>query len=325
MYTSTLFVGLLAVAQIASSAKVVDDSQCDCYLTNGTKPTYYKSHMFWDFRSLSKYAKVPGPLATVESNRKADFSSTYFNWDNQFGQTWGVQNWDNNQTKPYVMINSKNNVYIEHNADSKPASDTFMTMRTVRHSLGFQSAAEIESVNTYQYASMRYFARSRGSAGACTSMFTYRGAEKLADVQEADIEFLTRENAFDTVHYTNQPSYTDEGGEIPEATVAGKMPNGKKWNSWAAHRMDWTPKQTVWSVDGKQTAAISFQVPKDPASLTFNAWSDGGVWTGVMAKKGMAYQNIQWVEILYGLSSATSCKRVCSVDKTTQLGKPVLL
>lgn len=298
-------------------AATVDDSQCDCYVADNK---YYSGHMFWDFRSLSQYAKVPALIQTQQGNANADFSSSFFNWESEFGQTWGLQNWDNGNSE-FPMQNSYNNVYIEKNTDSSPASDTFMTMRTARHK-GFQSAAEFESINKYHYASMRMYARTKGSPGACTAMFTYLGGEKLADVQEADIEVLTSDPK-GLIHYTNQPSYTEEGEEVVGASKAVTMPDGVKWTDWVAHRMDWTPKETVWKVNGKQTWVNSFQVPRDPAQFSFNAWSDGGDWTGTMAEGGVAYQQIQWIEILHGQADKATCKRVCSIDSGSEVGKPV--
>jgi hypothetical protein len=60
-------------------------------------------------------------------------------------------------------------------------------------------------------------ARTVVDPGAVTAMFTYRHTEVLADVQEADIEFLTNGPRV-RIQYTNQPSYTLEGDESPEAT-----------------------------------------------------------------------------------------------------------
>ncbi|KAM5361530.1 hypothetical protein ACJZ2D_013038 [Fusarium nematophilum] len=314
---------LLAAAPALASCKspraaTVSDSQCDCYVTNGTRPTYYSGHMFWDFRSLSQHAGVPPLIQTVQGNAEADFTSPFFNWESEFGQTWGLQRW-NNGAEGFSNQNSYNNIYIEKNSDS--SSDTYLTMRTARHN-GFQSSAEFESIDKYQFASMRMLARSRGSAGACTAMFTYLGGETLADVQEADIEVLTSDPQ-GLIHYTNQPSYTEEGEEVVGASKAVTMPDGIKWTDWAAHRMDWTAEETIWSVNGKQTWANDFQVPRDPATLTFNAWSDGGDWTGKMPVGGVAYQQIQWIEILYGSADEGTCKRVCSVDETSEVGKPV--
>lgn len=322
MHTSTLLTCLLAAAPAALAATPVDDSQCDCYLTNGTRPYYYKQHIWFDFRSLGQYAGTPDNIQTYEGNRNAPITSYFFDWSQKWGQYWGLQNWEKTSGK-YPMINSKNNVYIEKNTDAGKNSDTYLSMRTARIQ-GFQTAAEFESINKYQYASMRMYSRTKGYDGACTSMFTYRAGpnNELAKVQEADIEFLTRERR-NLVHYTNQPSYTKDGETIPDATRAVNMPNGKDWTTWAYHRMDWTPDKTVWSVDGKQAATIAFQVPRDPATLTFNAWSDGLDWTGEMPAGGEAWQQIQWIEILANPSSKESCSRVCSVDNTPTIGKPV--
>ncbi|KAK7433332.1 hypothetical protein QQZ08_000271 [Neonectria magnoliae] len=318
MYSSkTLLASLLAAAPVVLA---VSASDCDCYLSNGTKPTYYAKHMFFDFRSLLQYAGIPDLIDSLEGNADANFTSAYFDYESEFGQTWGLQQWSN-EDPDFPMQNSFNNVYIQDNSDDVPASDTFMSMRTARHD-GFQSAAEFETIEQVQYASMRMFARTVGSPGACTAMFTYRGAEQLADVQEADIEVLTND-ADNVIHYTNQPSYTDEGGEVEGASETVTLKDGLKWSRWATHRLDWTPDQTVWSVDGHETAVNSFQVPKDPAALMFNAWSNGKDWTGTMPVGGVAYQQIQWVEILYGAADQASCQKVCSIDESTEIGTPV--
>lgn len=317
--SKSFLASLLAAAPVVFGA-VVDDSECDCYVINGTKPTYYAKHMFVDFRSLSQYAKVPPLLDTLAANADADASSAFFAWDSEWGQTWSVQSWSSDD-EAIPMQNSANNVYIQANDDDHPASETFMTMRTARGD-GFQSAAEIESMDTYHYASMRMFARTIGSAGACTAMFTYRDGGSLAKVQEADIEVLTKD-ADNVIHYTNQPSYTDEGDDVAGASETVTLPDGLKWSNWGTHRLDWTKDEVLWYLDGKLTARNDFQVPKDAATLTFNAWSNGGEWTGEMAEGGVAYQQIQWIEILHGEADEASCARVCSVDETSELGKPV--
>lgn len=56
--------------------------------------------------------------------------------------------------------------------------------------------------------------------------------------------------------------------------------------------------------DGRQL----FPVPRDPAQLVFNAWSDGEEWTGKMPVDGKAYQHIQWIEILHGEANKDSCE-----------------
>ncbi|KAH9886548.1 hypothetical protein F4778DRAFT_786651 [Xylariomycetidae sp. FL2044] len=51
-----------------------------------------------------------------------------------------------------------------------------------------------------------------------------------------------------------------------------------------------------YPVRGAPVARIEFQAPRDPASLVFNCWSDGGAWSGVMAPGGVAEMQIQWIE-----------------------------
>ncbi|KAK7428511.1 hypothetical protein QQZ08_004949 [Neonectria magnoliae] len=270
-----------AVVLAAAGSDSVDDDACTCYLTNGTAPDYFSEHMFFDFRDLGKYAGVPDPIRNESRSSRADTTSEYFDtedWDS----VWGIQDWSNRNSggvslsgdASVLMINSPNNIYIEKNDDDDAASDTFLTMRTVRLP-GFQRAAEFESADSYQYMSIRMLARVTGSAGACMAMFTYYEAEELADIQEADIEILTRDPK-DRMQYTNQPSYTDDGDEVPQATRNGSLPDGLGWDDWLVHRLDWTPERSVWYVDGEKVANIKFQTPKDPALVILNAWSDGG-------------------------------------------------
>lgn len=109
------------------------------------------------------------------------------------------------------------------------------------------------------------------------------------------------------------------------------------------------PKQTSWYVNGVSVANISFQVPKDPAAIIFNMWSDGGIWTGNMSLYDQAYLQIQWIESVYNTSGPVAgsgqkrdvegmggvlekrkgtpgCKVVCSIDERVNVtGTPSLL
>ncbi|KAF5722294.1 xyloglucan endo-transglycosylase [Fusarium mundagurra] len=243
------------------------------------------------------------------------------------------------------MINSPNNIYIEKNDDKDAASDTFLTMRTMRLP-GFQSAAEFESVSTYHYVSVRMLARVTGSAGACMAIFTYLGGEELADVQEADIEIMTRDPK-NRVQYTNQPSFTEDGDDIPKATRNGTLPKGAEWDDWVVHRLDWTPERSTWYANGQEVASIEFQTPKDPAQVILNAWSDGGSWSGNMSLNGAAYMQIQWIDMVYNVTkdneekrsfdveqdgglvrrhdSMGACKVVCSIDEADEAGETKIL
>jgi beta-glucanase (GH16 family) len=190
-------------------------------------------------------------------------------------------------------------------------SDTFLTMRTMRMP-GFQSAAEFESVSTYHYVSVRMLARVTGNAGACMALFTYLEGDELADVQEADIEIMTRD-AKNRIQYTNQPSFTEEGDEVLKATRNATLPNGIEWDDWVVHRLDWTPERSVWYVQGQEVASIEFQTPRDPAQIILNAWSDGGSWSGNMSLGDAAYMQIQWIEMVYNTTKGNEDKR--SLDR----------
>ncbi|KAF4496533.1 xyloglucan endo-transglycosylase [Fusarium agapanthi] len=234
------------------------------------------------------------------------------------------------------MINSPNNIYIEKNDDKDAASDTFLTMRTMRLP-GFQSAAEFESVSTYQYG--------------CSPVSP---AARLADVQEADIEIMTRDPK-DRVQYTNQPSFTEDGDDIPKATRNGTLPKGVEWDGWVVHRLDWTPKRSTWYANDQEVASIEFQTPKDPAQIILNAWSDGGSWSGNMSLNGAAYMQIQWIDMVYNVTEDHEekrsfdgrrlesdaeqqddglvrrddrqgvCKVVCSIDEADKAGETKIL
>ncbi|CVK88496.1 related to xyloglucan endo-transglycosylase-like protein [Fusarium mangiferae] len=328
------------------------NDECECYLTNGTNSAYYSRHSFYDYRNLGDYAGVPSPVQNA--SRKAGVTSDYFNsdtWDN----SWSIQDWSNrgkgvslSGDATVLMINSPNNIYIEKNDDKDAASDTFLTMRTMRLP-GFQSAAEFDSVSTYHYVSVRMLARVTGSAGACMAIFTYLGGEELADVQEADIEIMTHDPK-NRVQYTNQPSFTEDGDDIPKATRNGTLPKGVEWDDWVVHRLDWTPKRSTWYANGQEVASIEYQTPKDPAQIILNAWSDGGSWSGNMSLNGAAYMQIQWIDMVYNVTkdneekrsfdgrrlesdaeqygglvrrddSKGACKVVCSIDEADEAGE----
>jgi hypothetical protein len=86
-------------------------------------------------------------------------------------------------------------------------------------------------------------------------------------------------------------------------------------------------------MNGRQTAQIAFQVPRDPAQVVLNAWSDGGQWTGNMSVHDAAYFQIQWLEMIFNSTALekraadgqSGCRAICSVDETPQTGRPVML
>ncbi|KAI0964751.1 concanavalin A-like lectin/glucanase [Xylaria arbuscula] len=326
---------------LADNYPLVADSKCNCYRTNTSTAHYFRNHKFFDFRSLSQYARVPAPIDTPDGNANAAVTNTYFqspDWTN----TWDIQTWNNSATlggnsditgsdATLLMVNSPNNLYIQHNDDQRPMSNTYMVLRTIRHA-NFQSAAEIESLSqSFEYVSIRMLARTRGQPGAITAMFTFRNNETLAKVQESDLEIRTNDPV-QYIQYTNQPSWNADG-DIPQATRNITMSGKLGWSDWQYHRMDWTPGATSWLVDGNVMTSIQFQAPKDPSQVIFNTWSDGGTWSGNMTVGSTAEMHVQWIEFVYNTTDTVpntptlpkQCDNICSIDLTSKAGTPVLV
>lgn len=353
--TATLFSATTAV-------ETVEDASCGCFVSNGTNSGYYAKHAFFDFRQQAKYAGVPAVVEDTANVASAPVSSDFFKSD-AWTSFWDIQTWDKKQggakesskngpsnDATVYMINSASNIYIEKASNDSDA--TFLTMRTKRLE-HFQTAAEFQTPGSnFQFLSLRMLARTVGAPGAVTAMFTYLGSNDPAKVQEADIEILTRDPR-SVIQYTNQPSDLPDKGEITEATRNATLRGGVAWSDWAVHRLDWTPARSVWYVNGAEVASIAFQVPRDPSSVNFNSWSDGGSWSGNMTVGDEASLQIQWIEMLYNATdsgkrsaplprdddlragsgsrlvrrrgSHGACKVVCTIDETADIGKAALV
>lgn len=337
----------ISLPGVLAAGQLLNDTGCDCYLTNGSNAAYYAEHRFYDFRELSQYQGTPDTLSTRKAAATAGTTSEYFASSDWTG-AWNISI-DPRQTSaasPVFMQYSPSNVYIEQNNDTGSTSATFLTLRTARME-SFQTAAEIFTASTtYQYVSIRMLARTYGSPGAVTAMYTYlQTGSGDYDVEEADLEIRTMD-ARNTIQYTNQP--TELSGKVVKgATQNVTMPDGLRWTDWAVHRMDWTPTSTTWFVNGAQVSNNDIQVPQDPTKIVFNSWSNGGTWTGNMSVYEQAYLNIQWIEMVFNNTDTVSawtnspaappskralsrrdddtCKTVCSIDNTNDLGVPVEL
>ena len=357
---SSLVLLISAAVPLAAAAgpPLADHSSCGCYLTNGTESRFFAHHEFFDFRSQSQYAGVPEVISSSADSAGSPVTSKYFS-STEWKKMWIMGNWNNSKGQredaSVLMVNSPNNVYIEAN-DQGATPQTWLTLRTQRFEK-FQTASEIESLSMgFQFLSVRMLARTIGGKGAITALFTYRHSDKLAEVQESDLEVRTLD-AENIIHYTNQPAYTDDGGTSSQATQNATLPDGLKWTDWAVHRLDWTPVRNTWYVNGKQVAQIAFQTPRDPSKVILNAWSDGGKWSGNMSVNEAAYLQIQWFEMVYNSTEAVEhghrrrsggydvdtedsggsslrlegradppvCKAVCSIDETPTPGQPVML
>lgn len=340
---SLSFLPYLTIAAVKDNGK-----QCDCFRTTGPSAGYFTNHMFHDFRSLSAN-EVPKILSSEKDTTEAPVTNSFFK-SSAWTKNWYIQHWNNTDSMDrtsatLLMINSPNNVYIEKSPTNP--KQTWLTLRTFR-AADFQSTAEIDTVvDNMLFLSVRYMARVDGDPGACAGFFTYLppGSDPTT-VQEADNEILTGAPK-NRVQFTNQPSFDNQGREIPEASLNTTVPKTNDYSQWNIWRMDWMPGQTSWYVNDVSVANISFQTPKDPAGLIMNMWSDGGLWTGNMGLGNSAYINVQWIEIAYNTSETTHTKRqeisnkpqsrfdkrdaplcaaVCSIDEgVTEVGKPKLL
>jgi beta-glucanase (GH16 family) len=318
------------------------DDKCGCFRTNSSTSAYFAHHHFIDFRSLTQHARSPNVLADANANTNARESADFFTHSN-FTSMWSPQSWNNadlmkmnnsdvsGSDATLLMVNSKNNIFIERNTDPEANSQTYMVMRTARLP-NFQTSAEIESLSQgFRFISIRMHARTRGAKGAITAMFTYRAGpnNQLSLVQEADLEIRTNDPQ-NRVQFTNQPSW-NANGDIPAATRNVTMPSRAKWNEWATYRMDWTPGSTSWYVDGQLASTITFQAPRDASQIMFNSWSDGGTWSGTMPLNESASLEIQWIEVVFNNTESRyaprpgSCSQVCSIDETPEIGTPVLI
>jgi len=359
---SSLFLVSAAVPLVTAAGQpLADHSKCGCYLTNGTESRYFSHHAFFDFRSLSQHAGVPPVITNSGRSGAAPVTSKYFGSE-EWTKWWIMGNWNNSKGQradaSVLMVHSPNNVYIEANNDKNAKPETWLTLRTQRlkDDREFQTASEIESRSMgFRFLSVRMMARTLGSPGAITALFTYKHSDDIALVQEADLEMRTIDES-NIIHYTNQPSYTAKGEVITQATQNATLPDGLKWTDWAVHRLDWTPERNTWYVNGKQVAQIAFQTPRDNSKVILNAWSDGGQWSGNMSLNDAAYLQVQWFEIVYNSTEAVDhshmrrgigasaednatskqieprasvsngvCNSVCSIDETPTQGQPVML
>ncbi|KAH6897190.1 hypothetical protein B0T10DRAFT_476209 [Thelonectria olida] len=272
------WLGLVIAAAIVRAQNVQsidwEADQCDCFLADGVEPGYYTEHVFFDFRGLSDYAGISDIMTGENQSMEADLASKYFE-RKEWKSFWEIQSWSNRRSTVLafsaraLMVNSPNNIYIQENDDKKPTSEAFLTKRTNRLET-FQVASEFGSVDRFHHLSIRFLGRVTGKPGACMAMFTYVPADEIMDVQEADLEMLTRKDSC-RIHYTNHPGYSVDGKVFPEATRNTTLPDGLRWDDWVEHRLDWTPTRSIWCANGIQSANISFQVPRDPSLIIFNA------------------------------------------------------
>lgn len=183
------------------------------------------------------------------------------------------------------------------------------------------------------YLSLRLYARISGAPGACAAFFTYEN-----DTQEADMEFLTRDQD-ELVGFNTQPTYDIHGNYINGSHYNMSLPHDLTREEWALYRMDWVADQVVWYIDGVEMGSTTVNVPVVPSHLYITMWGEsqprpwwkcapdsnlnmhagnGGTWTGNMTLGESALLEIQWIEVAYNLSGASpvtnSSYGICDLD-----------
>ena len=192
----------------------------------------------------------------------------------------------------------------------------------------FQSVSEVQTQQAYLYASVRARARISGARGGVAGIFLYNN-----DTNESDIEILTNDDK-SVYRLTNNPGVDKDGNEIPGASTTDPIPaaggasgNGS-WADWNDWRLDWFDGRSDWYVNGKLVESKEYGVMKVECQFVLNMWSNGGIWSGNMTIGDQAVMDVEWVEMVYNISSevgkACDNAKMCDVDKNKDLGNPKL-
>eukprot|EP01113_Clastostelium_recurvatum_P028296 TRINITY_DN3425_c0_g2_i1.p1 TRINITY_DN3425_c0_g2~~TRINITY_DN3425_c0_g2_i1.p1 ORF type:complete len:303 (-),score=44.61 TRINITY_DN3425_c0_g2_i1:35-943(-) len=157
------------------------------------------------------------------------------------------------------------------------------------------------------YGSFRASLQISNVSGACQSIFFDK-----TDSQEVDIEFLTATPH--TVHFTNQPHYTN-------ATALGFDPT----SAFHQYRFDWAPAQTTFYVDDILRTTLAKDVPNTPGEILLNSWSNGDPeWSGGPPAQD-AVLRVEWVQMFFNTTnSSDNISRQKACTKATHEGQPNL-
>lgn len=288
----------------SNTEKSKDDCNCSSYAVSGPSPGLFQHYAFYDFRSLSDL-EAPQNITSVLS--LPEFQNSFY------PQGWSIAN--GTPIAPVPVDHDVSNIYISQH-EGHP--HTTLDLRTLRNPTN-QSSAELELARrNILHASIRVRARIQpGSApGAVAGFFTYANLYDDGDSRidpESDIEILTRDAA-DTIHYTNQPGLHEvpilaENGStifamdtIPQATSEIQLPDGKTWDTFLTHRLDWFPGMSRFWVGDSLLVNKTHAVPRDPCGLLLNIWSNGGTFSGNMTVGKDAVLSIEYIEIAFNTS-----------------------
>lgn len=146
-----------------------------------------------------------------------------------------------------------------------------LNMRVNGYTGGFIKGAEIATLNSAPYGSVRVQYKSSGVPGVCEGNFFYTN-----DNLEVDFEILT------STTRTSSP-YVPAG---IWATNQALVPGGQKTyqivpftfnpqDAFHEYRIDWTATASTFFIDGRQVARLTSNVPKEAMKYLFNVWSNG--------------------------------------------------
>lgn len=163
----------LSLAALTQGRPLVEErADCNCYKASQDSGSYFVNRKFFDFRNIANPVTTD-PIIGREADGAAGRTHEYFS-SAEWTDTFSLQTWATEGQGVYRQ-NSANNVLIAPADGQDEGVTSHLTLRTQRQG-NYQSTAEVESVSTdYQFLTMRMLARTRGSAGACTALFTYKG------------------------------------------------------------------------------------------------------------------------------------------------------
>ncbi|KAN0083044.1 Concanavalin A-like lectin/glucanase domain containing protein [Elaphomyces granulatus] len=292
-----MLVFILLALSFAILAQSKIDSTCTAFTSSGIANSTFLYYRFYDFRNI----------ISSGSGSSHDSSASRTVTDGSWTKDWYIRNYPRKSPGPpeIPVAFTPKRVFIKNSTDKSSDYSTYLTLASARLDEETQEAGEITFTEfSVTAASIRVYGRVNGTAGACAAIFTYQN-----DTQESDIEMFTQDPD-NYVHYSNQPSSTGPPNwtPIPGATVNVSMPKSSKWTDWHIHRLDWTPSRSVFFVDGVQANTTTLQVPvsKPPSQIYVDMWGANSSWVGSMPIGGLANFDIQWIELLFNASNAST-------------------
>lgn len=140
-------------ASISKDPAKDHSSQCDCFITSGPEPGFYKYHRFFDFRDIADTTNNVSSPPNTQSKDKVGAPNSRDKFLNTapFSDFWQIQHWTKPVTDaaPLPLVNSGQNLYISRESEMM-GNSTYLTLRTHRLP-GFVSGAEIQSLQQNIY------------------------------------------------------------------------------------------------------------------------------------------------------------------------------